>query len=673
MSEQNRQSPAPQAHRGPMMRGPMGGGPMGMHSGEKAKALGPTLKKLLRYLRADWLRLAVVVVFATASTVFAIVSPKILGTVTTSIADDFIAMTLYDRVHEQLPAGMQLPPGTTGESLLPMMPAEMRDKLTDAQLDILKGVDLAGARPGIRFEAIGQTALLLCALYLLSAAFSYIQGFITSGVAQRVTYGLRRSISEKMARLPLSYFDTRTHGEVLSCVTTDVDTITSTLGQSMTQIVTSLTTLVGIVAMMLSINLLMTLIALLILPVSMLVVGFVVKRSQKLFTAQQASLGALSGRIEETYGGHSAVKLFAAGDKLEAEFDNINGDIKETAWKSQFLSGLMFPLMNLLGNVGYVGVCVLGGNLAAGGSLPIGDIQAFIQYLRQMNQPIAGAAQIMNVLQSTAAAAERVFEFLEEPEMEDESRKAPADPAETRGAVSLSHIDFGYDPDRRIIRDFSAEVSPGQRVAIVGPTGAGKTTVVNLLMRFYDPQSGEIRLDGRSTGSMRREDVCRHFSMVLQDAWLFSGTVRENLKFGRPEATDDEMKAACRAAHVHSFVSALPGGYDMKIDEEGEGLSQGQKQLLTIARAMIENAPMLILDEATSSVDTRTEVLIQKAMDALMRGRTSFVIAHRLSTIRDADLILVMNDGAIVETGTHGELMAQKGFYEGLYNSQFSA
>ena len=598
------------------------GGMHGMRGGEKAKDFKGTLGKLFKYLRPYYFRLVIVVIFASASTVFAIVGPKIL--------------------------------------------AKATDKLSEGIMAKVAGTG------GIDFDYIGQIILILVGLYLISALFSYIQGFITSTISQRVAYDLRTSISQKMDRMPLSYFDKHTSGDILSRVTNDIDTIAQSLNQSMSQVITSTVTVIGIFIMMLTISPVMTLIAVCVLPVSMVLIGLVMKRSQKYFAHQQAALGDVNGHIEEMYGGHNVVKAFNGEAASVEQFNEYNDNLYESAWKSQFFSGLMQPITGFVGNVGYVAVCLLGGVLAGGGSITIGDIQAFIQYVRQFNQPITQLAQTMNMLQSTAAAAERVFEFLGEEELEPETPKVTADEvAKVEGSVTFADVNFGYLKDQTIINDFSLHVHAGKTVAIVGPTGAGKTTIVKLLMRFYELNSGSILIDGKDIRDFGRQDLRSLFGMVLQDTWLFNGTIKENLMYGKLDASDEEVKEACKVAYVDHFVQTLENGYETMINEESSNISQGQKQLLTIARAFLKDPKILILDEATSSVDTRTEVLIQKGMEKLMEGRTSFVIAHRLSTIRDADTIIVMKDGDIVELGNHDSLLAKDGFYASLYRSQF--
>ena len=598
--------------------GPMGG--PGRRGGEKAKDFSGSMKKIFRYMGKYKVRIFMVAVFAVAGTLFNIVGPKILGKATTELFNGLVAKI-----------------GGTG---------------------------------GIDFGKIGQILLSVMGLYFCSAAFSFMQGFIMTGVSNDVTYSLRRDISQKINRLPLKYFESRTTGEVLSRVTNDVDTLQTSLNQSLTQLITSTTTLIGVFIMMLSINVWMTLAALVILPISMIIIGTVMKRSQKFFRGQQKYLGEVNGQIEEIYGGHNIVRVFNKENDVVEEFEKVNQKLYNTAWKSQFFSGIMMPIMQFIGNLGYVMVAILGGFMVIKNAIEVGDIQSFFQYIRNFTQPIQQIAQVTNMLQSTAAASERIFEFLEEKE-EDQTVPDPVDITDLRGNVEFEHVKFGYDPQQVIVHDFSANIRDGQKIAIVGPTGAGKTTMVKLLMRFYDVNSGSIRVDGHDVRDFNRSNLREMFGMVLQDTWLFSGTIMENIRYGRLDATDEEVIAAAKAAHIHKFIMQQPGGYQMVLNEETSNVSQGQKQLLTIARAILADNRILILDEATSSVDTRTETQIQEAMDALMRGRTSFVIAHRLSTIRDADLILVMKDGDIIEQGDHEELMKAGGFYAGLYNSQF--
>ncbi len=656
--------------RQPMkMGGPMGGG---MGAGEKAKDFKGTVKKLAKYLAEFRWHMLMVAVFAVGSTMFAIASPKILGGATNQIVEDYVSMKAYETITSKLPKGASLPAGTTGADILKRLPnkSEIESQIPSNQLETIKKLDLS-QRPAFHFEAIWRVVSLLIGLYILSAIFRYIQTWLMTQVTQTVTFRMRRQLSEKINRLPLSYFDKQTYGEVLSRVTNDVDTISQTLNQSLSQIVSSTVMVLGILAMMFSISWQMSVVALLVLPLAGGVVTLIAKSSQKQFLRQQTQLGELNGHIEEMYGGHQVMRVFNGQKKSLAKFSRINNQLQESAWKAQFLSGLIYPIMNFIGNIGYVVMAILGGWLAINGRLKIGDIQAFIQYIDQFNQPLVQVANIANVLQSTAAAAERVFEFLDEPEEQAEGKDL-VKLANVKGEVEFDNVVFGYKPDQTIIKGLSAHIKPGQRVAIVGPTGAGKTTLVNLLMRFYEINSGAIKIDGVNIADMKRSDVRQLFGMVLQDTWLFNGTIRQNLLYGNPTASEEEMVATAKEAHVDHFVRSLPGGYEMMLGEEATNISQGEKQLLTIARAMLARTPMLILDEATSSVDTRTEVLIQKAMDKLMQGKTSFVIAHRLSTIRDADLILVVRDGNIIEQGKHDELLKQNGFYAELYNSQFA-
>jgi ATP-binding cassette, subfamily B, multidrug efflux pump len=608
---------------GPMGGGPGGHGPMGMSMMvQKPKSFRRTMRTFLQYLAPYKIQLFVVFIFAVASTAFMIIGPKMLGKATTKLFEGVVAKTMH----------------------------------------------VPGA--AIDFHYIGTIAIVLLSLYLVSSTFSYIQGYIMAGISNKITYTFRRKIAEKVKLMPLKYLDTRTHGEVLSLVTNDIDTINNTLSQNLSQIVTSVTTIIGVLIMMLTISWMMTLVALVIIPVSFGLITVVIKASQRYFKSQQDYLGHVNGHVEEIYSGHTVMKAFNGEDRAIDRFDGLNVVLYGANLKSQFLSGLMMPIMTFVGNLAYVGVAILGGYLAVRGSIGIGDILAFIQYVRSFTMPITQTANIANVLQSTAAAAERVFEFLDEPE-ETAEPVSPVKPDNITGAVSFQDIHFGYSHDKVIIKNFSAEIKPGQKVAIVGPTGAGKTTIVKLLMRFYELNSGAIKIDGIDTRQFTREDLRSLFGMVLQDTWLFNGTIRENIRYGKLDATDAQVIAASKMAYADHFVRTLPQSYDMVLNEETSNISQGQKQLLTIARAFLADPKMLILDEATSSVDTRTEVLIQKAMEDLMKGRTSFVIAHRLSTIRDADIILVMKDGDIVEQGKHEELLAANGFYAELYQSQF--
>jgi ATP-binding cassette subfamily B protein len=619
----NMQNNANQTNR-PQRRRPGGFGPGGGHGmmpGEKAHDFKGTMSKLIQYLRKYQAAIIGVNLLAIISTVLSIAGPKILGGATTKLFEG-----------------------------------------------VMKNI--AGSTQGIDFGYIGHILLITAGLYLLSALLGYAQGWVMSSVTAKVTYQFRRDISEKINRMPLKYFDGTNHGEILSRITNDVDTVSQTLNQSLSQMITSVVAVIGTVVMMFSINWIMTLVALLVIPLSMGVTLLVVKQSQKYFKQQQDYLGHVNGHVEEMFGGHVVMKAFNGEEKSVKTFDTFNIKLFDSAWKSQFLSGLMMPIMGFIGNLGYVAVTILGGWLAVRNAITIGDIQAFIQYVRSFTQPISQIANISNVLQQTAAAAERVFEFLNEDEEAVETT-SPVQLGPIAGAVEFQHVRFGYSPEKAIIHDFSASIKPGQKIAIVGPTGAGKTTMVKLLMRFYDVNSGAILVDGHNIQDFTRFDLRKSFGMVLQDTWLYNGTIMENIRYGRPAATDEEVIAAAKAAHVDHFIRTLPDGYKMVLNEEASNVSQGQKQLLTIARAILADPRILILDEATSSVDTRTEVLIQKAMDNLMKNRTSFIIAHRLSTIRDADLILVMNNGDIVEQGNHLDLLKKGGFYANLYNSQF--
>ena len=599
-------------------RGPMGRGRM---NGEKAKDFSGAVKKLLRYMSKYKIRLIGMMIFAIVGTVFNIVGPKILGKATTELFNGLMAKV-----------------NGTG---------------------------------GIDFDKIGKILLWTLGLYLCSAAFSFVQGFIMTGISNDVSYSLRKDISGKMNRLPMKYYESRTYGEVLSRITNDVDTLQQGLNQSITQLITSVTTLIGVFIMMLSINVWMTLCALLILPCSMFIISKVMKRSQKYFRQQQKYLGDVNGQVEEVYAGQNIVKAFNKEDAVMATFEETNKKLYESGWKSQFFSGMMMPIMQFVGNIGYVMVALLGGFMTIKGVIEVGDIQSFFQYIRNFTQPVQQIAQVTNMMQSAAAASERVFEFLEEEEEEQTVEHPVTLENGVEGQVTFEHVSFGYRPDQIIIKDFSEQVQPGQKIAIVEPTGAGKTTLVKLLMRFYDVNSGRILIDGHDIREFDRRNLRECFGMVLQDTWLFNGTIMENIRYGRLDATDEEVIAAAKAAHAHRFIQTLPEGYNTVLNEEASNVSQGQKQLLTIARAILADNRLLILDEATSSVDTRTEERIQKAMDNLMKGRTSFVIAHRLSTIKDADVILVMKDGDIIEQGNHEELLAMNGFYANLYNSQF--
>ncbi len=600
--------------------GPMGGPSRGMMPGEKPKDFKNSIEKLVRYLGRYWYAIVAVMIFAAVSTVFSVAGPKVMARATNALVEGL-------------------------------------------------GKKIAGTG-SIDFTYIAKVLLFTLGLYICSAVFSFIQGMIMTGITQKTCYRMRKEISEKINRMPMKYFESRTYGEVLSRITNDVDTLGQSLNQSVTQIITSVATLVGTLVMMISISGIMTLISLVILPVSAILISFIIKHSQKYFRQQQEYLGHINGQVEEVYGGHLVVQAYNKQESTIKKFEDTNQILFQSAWKSQFLSGLMQPIMQFVGNLGYVGVAISGGLLAIRGTIGVGEIQAFIQYVRNFTQPIQQIAQVANMLQSMSAASERVFEFLDEEE-EELTVEHAVHLDHVDGYVDFSHVSFGYNPGQIIIRDFSAHVTPGQKIAIVGPTGAGKTTMVKLLMRFYDVTGGAIQVDGHDIRDFNRQELRDAFGMVLQDTWLFKGSIMENIRYGRLDATDEEVIEAAKAAHAHHFIQTLPGGYQMELNEDASNVSQGQKQLLTIARAILADNPILILDEATSSVDTRTEVRIQKALDNLMRGRTSFIIAHRLSTIRNADLILVMKDGDIIEQGTHEQLLVQKGFYADLYNSQF--
>ena len=599
----------------------MNRGPGAIGNVQKAKDFKGTLKKLFKSMSRYKVQLIIIFIFAIASTIFSIVGPKILGNATTE---------LFNGIISKLSGGA-----------------------------------------GIDFDKIASILIFLIILYIISALFSYVQGFIMTGISQKYTYQLRKKVSIKINKLPISYFDKKTHGEVLSIITNDIDTMSQSLNQSATQLITSITTIVGILVMMLSINVTMTIVAILILPIASLITMFIVKHSQKYFAKQQEYLGHVNGKIEEMYSGQNVIKVFNAENKVLKEFEKDNTYLSNVGWKSQFFSGMMHPIMNFIGNLGYVVIAILGGYFTILGKITVGNIQSFISYTKNFTNPIAQLAQVSNMIQSMIAASERVFEFLDE--KEEKEVKNPLKVDNIEGNVTFDHVKFGYNEDQIIIKDFSANVKKGQKIAIVGPTGAGKTTMIKLLMRFYNVNDGSILVDGKNINDFKRSDLRHIFGMVLQDTWLFSGTIMENLRYGNLNATDDEIIEAAKKAHVHHFIQTLPDAYNMQLNEETNNISQGQKQLLTIARAILANPKVLILDEATSSVDTRTEILIQKAMDELMKNRTSFIIAHRLSTIKDADLILVMNNGDIVEQGNHEELLKKKGFYYNLYNSQFES
>lgn len=667
-SESNRRQPArPAGHRG---RGAV----------DKPRDFWGTGKRLIGYMKPYWKQLITVMIMVAISTVLSVASPKLLGNITNQITNDYIDLKVYEAIHDRLPKGVNLPDGTTLEDLQKMMPAGANGSqqkyenvsISDSQRERITKLDIT-KRPGLHVDAIGRIAITLIIFYVASAIFYYAEAWVETNITQRVAYRLRRQLSDKINSMPLDYFDHHEFGDVMSRITNDVDTVSQSLSQVVSEVVYCLASIIGTVIMMLSINASLTLVTLVTIPVSAIAVGLIVSHSQKYFKKQQDTLGDLNGHIEEVYSGHNVVKIFATEAKTGARFNYYNNNLYKSSWRARFISGITFPIINLIGNIGYAAVAVMGGRMVIDGRLSIGDIQAFIQYVSRLNQPIVQLSNVTNVAQSTVAAAERVFEFLDE---KDEIVTWEGDGEiieNVQGYVDFDHVKFSYQKGKPIIHDFCAHVKPGQKVAIVGPTGAGKTTVINLLMRFYDPDSGTIKLDHVDTKKISRANVRKQFGMVLQDTWLFHGTIKENLLYGKPDATDDDLKRAVKAARAEHIIRALPKGYNTILDENADNVSAGEKQLLTITRAMLANAPILILDEATSNVDTRTEELIQDAMDELMKGRTSFVIAHRLSTIRDADLILVMNHGDIIETGTHDSLMKQSGFYAKLYNSQFEA
>lgn len=650
------------------------GGPAGMsHPVEKPKDLRGSWSKLFNYLRSYRLQIFTIIALVIINSVLIIWSPKLLGNITDHVVDDFIAVKTYDSISSHTDTS-KLPAGTTLQQLLDLSHQsttmnEQLGKLTDSQRDRLMNMNVT-VRPTMSFDAIGRIGLLLVVIYIASAVIGYIETWVITNITQKTAYRLRRQLSHKINTLPLSYFDKHPFGDVLSRITNDVDTVSQNLTQVISSVITSTATVVGILVMMLSISLPLTLVALLILPISGLAVGLAAKKSQKYFKKQQKILGDLNGHIEETYAGHNIIKVFGTEKQVARAFNRHNTDLNNSSWKAQFIGGTIFPLMNLVSNLGYVATTILGGYLVIKGKIRIGEIQAFIQYNQQFTQPIMQIANASNTIQLTAAAAERVFEFLDQTD-EPTSQSAIKLPAKIKGDVEFDHVQFGYDPDKIIIKDFTAHIKAGQKVAIVGPTGAGKTTLVNLLMRFYDLDGGSIHIDGVDISQVDRSAVRQNFGMVLQDAWLFNGSIRDNLLYARPDASDEELEHAVRAARAEHIVRSLPDGYDTILDENASNVSAGEKQLLTIVRAMLADAPILILDEATSNVDTRTESLIQSAMDELMKGRTSFIIAHRLSTIRNADIILVLDHGDVVESGSHDELMANDGFYANLYNSQF--
>ncbi len=638
---------------------------------DRAKNFKGTMKQLIKYLRPYWFRLGVVFIFAIISTSFMIAGPKLLGDMTNDVVDGYIAQRTSSGIISKLPKAIKLPAHMTGQQLLTHLPAKISDKIPASAKSAISKVIFTNGHAGFDFHSIANLAIVLVVIYLISAIFSYGQSWLMTDMVQQLTYRLRHDIARKIDHLPLRYFDNQPYGEILSRVTNDVDTVGQNLNQSLTQIITSIVMVIGVIGMMFTISWKLALIALTMIPISFGLSTLIIKRSQGYFMGQQDSLAELNGHVEEMFSGHVVMRAFNGEQRSIATFRKLNDKLYGNAWRSQFLSGLLMPITQFVGNLGFVGVAVGGGWLAVQGSVSIGGIQSFLIYINLLNQPITQAANVANVLQLAAAAAERVFDFLGEEE-------EPSDPInykvldEVKGDVVFDHVKFGYYPGKTIIKDFTASIKAGQRIAIVGPTGAGKTTMVNLLMRFYDVNDGHIRIEGVDTRDMKRADVRKIFGMVLQDTWLFNGSVKDNIAYGKDNATMEEIVDAAKAAHADGFIRALPKSYDMVLDEEAGNLAQGEKQLITIARAMLADPPMLILDEATSSVDTRTEVLIQSAMERLMKGRTSFVIAHRLSTIRNADLILVMRDGNIVEHGTHNKLLAQNGFYASLYNSQFT-
>lgn len=685
-----------QSSRSGRRQGMPGGGSSTM-GGEKPKNFKKSIGQLAKiFIKPHKLSITVIVVLTIMATTFSIISPKVLGNMTNQIVEDFVAVKIYEGVHDNLPEGVELPEGTTVRDLEDIImqaatsgqlsPEIMQqiqqasegefdaegiiDSVPSAQREYIENMDLS-EKPQFHYDVLAEIAAFLITLYVLSMLANYVSGWISSGIILRTMRELRQKISQKINRMPIKYFDKTPYGDTLSRITNDIDTIGQTLGQAFSQAISSVVMLVGVLVMMLSINWFLTVVAIVVILVSFLCVALVTKSSQKHFKNVQDRVANVNSFTEENYAGQLIIKSFSAESKKSSEFNKLTGKLYDSSWKSQFFSGLMMPIMNFISNLGYVVTAVLGGWLALNGRLSIGDIQAFIQYVSQMQQPITQVGQIATLLQSTAAAAERVFEFLDEPEESDDGATELKDLV-VKGAVEFDGVSFGYNPDKKVIKNFNVKVQPGQKVAIVGPTGAGKTTIVNLLMRFYDPSKGEIKIDGICTKDMSREQVRDMFGMVLQDTWMFEGTIFDNLAYGDLNASKEQIIEAAKAAHVDHFVRSLPDGYRTKIGEDSDNISVGEKQLLTIARAMLADAPMLILDEATSDVDTRTEILIQKAMDKLMKGRTSFVIAHRLSTIKDADMILVMKDGDIAEQGNHEQLLKQDGLYAKLYRSQFA-
>ena len=650
-------------------RGPGSGGMM-TRDAEKPKNFKATIKRLVNYLKPYYVQLVIIFMLAIASTVFTILGPKILAGATDKLTEGVIGIKVYQQIQDNLPPGVVLPEGTKGSTLIDKLDPSIKDKIPKTYLNYINDLDVS-QEPTIDFSGIGQILLSVLALYVLSAIFYYIQGYIMVGITQKTIFKLREDVSQKIDRLPMKYFDENTHGEILSRVTNDIDTISNTLQQSLTQIIMSFVTIIGIVIMMLSISPWLTLITFLTLPISAFIAGMIAKKSQKEFKANQLELGHMNSHVEEMYAGQSIIQAYNQEDVSISKFDKINKRLYTASWKSQFVSSVIMPLLMFVGNLGYVAIAVIGGLLTNNGMLTVGSIQAFMQYSRQFTQPITDIANMFNILQSTAAGAERVFMLLDEEEEIPESSN-PIELKNIKGQIDFRDVDFSYIPEKELIKNLNLDIRAGHTIAIVGPTGAGKTTLVNLLMRFYELQNGAIYIDDHDIVDLSRGDLRNQFGMVLQDTWLFNGTIKENIAYGNDKATDQEIVAAAEAAYVDNFVRTLENGYDTVINEEGSNISSGQKQLITIARAILKNPPIMILDEATSNVDTRTEVLIQKAMNNIMQGRTSFVIAHRLSTIKNADYILVMNHGTIVETGNHKELLAQGGFYSDLYRSQFT-
>jgi ABC transporter related len=645
---------------------------------EKPRHFRQTVLRLADYLKDYTRQIVITIILTLGGVILTVIGPKVLGDMINQVTDDYSANKVYESVKRSLPRQTELPAGTTVKQLMERTPASERDKLTtrlaklpDNQQRKIMALDIT-KKPNYRFDTMASTGLWLAAIYIIGAILSYLEGWVIAGVTQRVVYRLRREISRKINSLPLSYFDRHSYGDVLSRITNDIDTVSQNLSGVITQAFQSIVMVVGILAMMISINLMLTGAVMLTLPISAIVVGIVFRLSQKYFASQQEILGKLNGHIEETYSGHNIVKIFGGEKRAISKFNRYNNSLYRSSWRAQFIAGVVYPMMEFVGNLGFVIIVMLGGYLVVKGRLQIGDIQAFSQYIRRFNQPITQIANLTGLIQSIIAASERVFSFIDQPDEAITWQKGGQTISRVTGRISFDHVKFGYDSDRPVIHDLSVEIKPGQKVAIVGPTGAGKTTIVNLLMRFYDPDEGIIKLDGVDTRQISRHNIRRNFGMVLQDTWLFEGTIKENLLYGKPDVSEEELRVAVETAMVDHIIKSLPGGMDTILGESADNISAGERQLLTIARAMLANAPITILDEATSNVDTRTERLIQQAMDKLVEGRTSFVIAHRLSTIRNADLILVMDHGDIVESGTHDSLLEQNGFYAKLYNAQFA-